>query len=194
MELSKSEYSLKNELHDFIKKIRAYEEYEEPVKLSSGKLSHYYFNIKLVTGDAKGINLLAKALYERIKRMGKIEAVGGLESGSIPIATAISQISFLENAATSIQSFYVRKKPKEHGLRRRIEGQVGSPVVVVDDVVTTGASAIEALEYLQDQEDIQVNYLLTVVYRGTKEEALDFKKKHGIELVYMFLEEDFTKN
>lgn len=191
MELSKSEYSSVQQLYDFIKKIGAFKKYEEPVKLSSGKLSNYYFNIKLVTGDAEGINLLAKVLYERIQKLGKIEAIGGLEAGSIPLATAVSQLSYLENPDKPIQSFYVRKKPKEHGLRKRIEGIVGSHVVVVDDVVTTGSSALEAVEYLQDQEEIEVNYLLTVVYRGTKEEALNFKKKHGVELEYIFLESDF---
>ena len=101
MELSKSEYSSINQLYDFIKKIGAFKKYNEPVKLSSGKLSHYYFNIKLVTGDARGINLLAKALYERIKKLEKIESVGGLEAGSIPLATAVSQLSFLENPNNS---------------------------------------------------------------------------------------------
>jgi orotate phosphoribosyltransferase len=78
-------------------------------------------------------------------------------------------------------------------MRRRIEGRAESPVVVVDDVVTTGSSALEAIEYLQDQEEFQIGYLLTLVYRGTKELEREIEEKYGVKLLYIFHEDDFTQ-
>ena len=183
--------SKEQELFDKIKKEAFIFDDEEPIKLSSGQTSSYYFDIKLLTGDSKGINLVAKVLYDKIKTIGKISSVGGKESGSIPLATAVSLISEREDPNSPIQSFFIRKEPKKHGMRRRLEGKIVSPVLVIDDVVTSGKSALDALDYLGELEDIDVNCVLTVIFRGKKEEALNFKKKHGVELKYVFLEEDF---
>jgi len=166
---------------------------DEPITLSSGKKSNHYFDMKLVAGDPKGITLIAKVLYDKIKTLGEIKSVGGLEAGSISLASTISYLSFREDPNNSIYSFFVRKQPKEHGLRRRIEGIAVSPVVVVDDVVTTGSSALEAIEYLQDQEDFQIDYLLTIVYRGTEELKKEIEAKYGVKLLYIFHEDDFTQ-
>jgi orotate phosphoribosyltransferase len=72
--------------------------------------------------------------------------VGGLTLGADPIAYAVSYTSFLENQ--SVETFIVRKKAKEHGMMHRIEGNVsrGDRVVVVDDVITTGGSTLQAME------------------------------------------------
>ena len=103
--------NLEQQLFNKIKKnARIYS--DNPIALSSGKKSNYYFDMKLVTGDPEGITLVAKVLYDKIKKLGKIKSVGGLESGSISIATAISQFSHRENPDNAICSFYVRKKPK----------------------------------------------------------------------------------
>ena len=180
-------------LFNKIKKL-AFIEAEEPITLSSGKTSKFYFDLKRLTGDAEGINLAAKVLYEKIKKIGKMASVGGMEVGSIPLATTVSFLSFREDPDSSIQSFFIRKKAKEHGMKRRLEGVVKSPVIVLDDVITSGHSALEALDYLGELNNIEINCVITIIYRGTKEEAQNFKKKHGVELQYIFLEEDFTKN
>lgn len=166
---------------------------DKPVTLSSGKQSNYYFDMKRVAGDPKGITLIAKVLYDKIKTLGEIKAVGGLASGSISLATAVSYHSFTEDPDNSICSFFVRKEPKEHGMRRRLEGITDSPAVIVDDVITTGSSALEAIDYLQDQEDFQIDYLLTLVYRGTEELKKEIEAKYGIKLLYIFHENDFTQ-
>jgi len=181
------------DLFDKIKNEALIYDEEGSIKLSSGETTNCYFDIKLLTGDSEGINLVAKVFLERIKKIGNIRSVGGKEAGSIPIATAISMLSYSENPNSAIHSFFIRKEPKKHGMRRRLEGKADSPVIVVDDVVTTGTSALDALNYLRE-EKIDVNCILTVVFRGTEEEALNFKKQHGIELQYLFLQEDFTKN
>lgn len=179
-------------LKQLIIKTEAYQYHEKPVKLSSGKQSNLYFDIRKLTGLPEGINLVATVLYEEIMRIGKIRSVGGLEAGSIAISTAISQVSYLKDKDTAIDSFYVRKEPKKHGLKKWIEGCAKSPAVVVDDVITTGESALKAIEKLRDDHHT-VDYILTVVYRGTEEERREMEQEHKIKLRYIFTEADFTK-
>ncbi|MGI0072702.1 MAG: orotate phosphoribosyltransferase [Nitrosotalea sp.] len=179
-------------LKQLIIKTEAFKRYEKPVKLSSGKLSNLYFDIKKLTGLPEGINVVAELLYDEIMQIGGIESVGGLEAGSIAIATAISQVSHIKNKDTALQSFWVRKEPKPHGLQKWIEGCVKSPTVVVDDVITTGDSALKAIEKLREEHHT-VDYIFTVVYRGTEEERHKIEAKHKIKLRYIFSEADFSK-
>ena len=163
---------------------------KDPILLSSGKYSNYYFDLKQVTGNSKGINEIAEILYEQIKQIGSIKSVGGLESGSISISTAISQYSGSQN--DDISSFYVRKKPKEHGLSKWIEGIHSTPAVIVDDVVTTGESALKALRVVKD-EKINVHYLFAIVYRDSPEAKEKFEKENDIKLINLFYESEFIK-
>jgi len=163
---------------------------KKPIPLSSGKYSNYYFDLKQVTGDPRGINEIAKILHAQIEKIGGIKSVGGLESGSIAISTAISQFS-LQNQ-DPISSFYVRKKPKEHGLSKWIEGKAIRPAVIVDDVVTTGESALNALNVLKE-EGIDVQYLFAIVYRDTPETKEKFEKENNIKLLNLFYESEFIE-
>src|SRR5256885_13677897 len=101
-------------LKQLIIKTEAYQEHEKPVKLSSGKLSNIYFDIKKLIGLPEGNHLVAKFFYDRILLVGGIKSVGGLESGSIAISSAISHLSHMMNKDTALESFYVRKEPKPH--------------------------------------------------------------------------------
>lgn len=179
-------------LKQLIIKTGAFQQYDKPVRLASGKLSNLYFDIKKLTGLPEGINVVAEVLYDQIMNIGGIKSVGGLESGSIAISAAISQISYLKDRDTALESFYVRKEPKGHGLKKQIEGCVKSPTIVVDDVITTGESALKAIEKLRN-ENHKVDYILTVVYRGTEEERKEIEAKHKIKLRHIFTEADFTK-
>lgn len=163
---------------------------DEPITLSSGIKSNHYFDMKQIAGDPGGITLVANVLYDIIRKLGDVKSVGGLESGSISLATAVSQQSFLKDPDEALYSFFVRKKPKGYGMKRRIEGCVESPAVVIDDVITTGASALEAVGYLKDQ-DVQISHLLTLVYRGTAELKAEIKSRYGVELIYVFHEDCF---
>src|SRR2546428_1014204 len=115
MELVNAEQERQN-LKQLIVKTRAFEYFEKPIRLSSGIESHVYFDIKRLTGLPAGIHLVAKIFYGEIMGIGDVKSVGGLESGSIAISAAISQLSHIENPSTALQSFYVRKEPKKHGL------------------------------------------------------------------------------
>jgi len=116
-------------------------------KLSSGGTSDYYIDCRLTTLDAHGALLTGQAVLEETQRRGwKVDAIGGLTMGADPIVVATSVISAQQN--TPINSFLVRKAEKAHGTGQRIEGFREKParVVIVDDVCTTGASTIQAIE------------------------------------------------
>ena len=92
----------------------------EPFTLASGAKSNFYFDLRQVSGDAEGITAIARLLYNMITEIGGIKSVGGLESGSISLAAAISQYSYTKNPSSPLTSFYVRKQAKSHGAKKRI--------------------------------------------------------------------------
>ena len=112
-------------------------------KLSSGGTSDYYVDCRTTTLDATGSRLTGRVFLEEIKkRRWKARAIGGLTLGADPIVVAVSVVS------GELHGFLVRKADKQHGTGQRIEGfrEKGARVVIVDDVCTTGASTIQAIE------------------------------------------------
>lgn len=129
-------------------KARAYEKRE--VVLSSGRASNYYIDGKQITLSPDGLYLLASVIFEMI-RFQKVDAIGGLTIGADPIAGAVALLSQIEGCP--ISAFIVRKEAKDHGKLTRIEGpplKPGSRVVIVDDVITTGGSALKAAEAVRE--------------------------------------------
>ncbi|HDQ04310.1 MAG TPA: orotate phosphoribosyltransferase [Deltaproteobacteria bacterium] len=118
---------------------------DPPFTLASGKKSNYYFNCKPTTLDPEGMNLIGEIIFDLLKN-DDVTAAGGLTLGADPIANAVSVISFQKGKP--IKSFIVRKDVKEHGTKSAVEGNVaaGEKVVIIDDVITTGASTITAIE------------------------------------------------
>lgn len=112
-------------------------------KLSSGGISDYYVDCRTTTLDAKGSRLTGEVFWEEIRQRGwKPKAIGGLTMGADPIVVAVSVVS------GELDGFLVRKAEKQHGTAQRIEGfrEKGARVVIVDDVCTTGASTVQAIE------------------------------------------------
>ncbi len=115
--------------------------------LSSGGTSDYYVDCRLTTLDANGALLTGQVVLEEIGKRGwKVDAIGGLTMGADPIVVATSVISAQQGRP--VHGFLVRKAEKSHGTGQRIEGFRAKParVVIVDDVCTTGASTIQAIE------------------------------------------------
>src|ERR1700746_736350 len=114
--------------------------------LASGRKSNFFFNLKPTMLDPEGATLLAELTYEALKDDG-LDSVGGLEMGAVPLAGAVAQLSWIKGHP--IAAFFVRKKPKEHGARLAVEGLAkgetleGKRVVIVEDVTTTGGSALK---------------------------------------------------
>jgi len=116
-------------------------------KLSSGGTSDYYIDCRLTTLDARGALLTGQTVLEELAaRRWNADAIGGLTMGADPIVVATSVISAQQGRP--IHGFLVRKAEKTHGTGQRIEGFREKParVVIVDDVCTTGASTIQAIE------------------------------------------------
>jgi orotate phosphoribosyltransferase len=130
-------------------------------KLTSGGTSDYYIDCRLTTLHAEGARNTARAVLDEIERYGwHPDAIGGMTLGADPIVTAVAMLSAQlqqARAAGSLQSppgpglihgFLVRKAEKAHGMGQRLEGyrKQGARAVIVDDVCTTGASTISAIQ------------------------------------------------
>ena len=115
--------------------------------LASGQRSTLYIDARLTTMSPEGLALIGPLALDRLRRSGwDVQAVGGLTLGADPIAYAISYAS--APSTNPVRAFTVRKEPKAHGTGRQIEGpfRTGDRVAVIEDVITTGGSALRAVE------------------------------------------------
>jgi orotate phosphoribosyltransferase len=147
-------------------KTRSFQSGKE-VTLASGRTSTYYFNMKPTMLDAEGAHLIATLILDKIAPL-RADLIGGLEMGAVPLASAVAAVS--HGAGKPINAFFVRKQAKEHGTKSLIEGLpagvslAGKRVVIVEDVTTTGGSAIKAAEAVR-AEGAEVVAVVTVVDR-----------------------------
>lgn len=116
--------------------------------LASGKESTYYINSKKAIFNSEAVWLLGDILWDLTKDLD-IQAIGGLEIGAIPMATAAVQRYHQEGRM--LEGFLVRKQAKGHGSQERIEGalKAGDNVAVIDDVFTKGGSVVQAIEEVE---------------------------------------------
>lgn len=119
--------------------------------LASGKLSRYYIDCRKVLSHARARELAGDLILEKLGGGLRVDAVGGLLVGAYPVAIAVSDAA--ARAGKAIAAFAVRKEPKGHGLKNFLEGDVekGQRVLVVDDVVTSGQSTVQAIERCRAQ-------------------------------------------
>lgn len=119
--------------------------------LASGQRSSYYIDCRLTTMSAEGMVLIGQAGLAAIRASEwSPTAVGGLTMGADPVAYAIAAASY--GSTAPVDAFSVRKDAKQHGTRRRIEGNFhrGDRVVVIEDVITSGGSALQAIEAIRE--------------------------------------------
>ncbi|MDD4981026.1 MAG: orotate phosphoribosyltransferase [Candidatus Omnitrophica bacterium] len=158
--------------------------------LSSGKISNYYLDGRIITLTPEGAYLVAGIILELIKNKD-IDAVGGPTLGADPIVGAVAALSHLKKIP--LKTFIVRKAAKTHGTQRQIEGpklKKSSKVILVDDVATTGGSLIEAKDAL-DKMGINARQAIVIVDRG--EGAKENLAKAGIKLKAIFSRLEITK-
>ena len=139
--------------------------------LASGAKSDLYVNCKKTALDPRAALLVGAVGWDLVKRTAaelnvQIDAIGGLTMGADPISLSIGIAAQLEAPGTPLQTFTVRKAAKDHGTKKRIEGNFseGDTVVVVDDVVTTGGSTIQAIEAVE-AEGGTVAFVIALVDR-----------------------------
>ena len=157
---------------------KAFKYSEEPVfRLVSGRMSNYYFNCKAVTLHPEGMYLIGNIIFDMLQDTA-VKGIGGLTLGADPIADAVAYTSYLKKKP--IEAFVVRKTAKAHGTMQWIEGNIkaGDRVVIVDDVITTGKSTIEAINRSQEA-GLDIVRIIALVDRqeGGREsiEALGFR-------------------
>ena len=120
-----------------------------PFTLASGAVSNYYFNLKETTLDPEGSLLIADLILQALAEL-PCDYVGGLEMGAVPIAACVAMRS--AQIGKPMPAFYVRKEVKGHGTKRRIDVDLrkGARVAVVEDVTTSGGSALVAIEAVRE--------------------------------------------
>jgi orotate phosphoribosyltransferase len=179
------------------------------VVLASGKESDFYIDCKRTALTAEGHVLIGRLLLERVRRLpAPVHGVGGLTLGADPIASAVATASFLElerwratdhpaperseGPPATYDAFIVRKEPKGHGTGQWIEGRRtlpdGSRVVVIEDVVTTGGSALKAIERCRSERLEVVGCFALVDRREGGREAIEAA---GVPVDALFAREDF---
>ncbi len=161
------------------------------VILSSGKESDFYIDCKRTSLTAEGHFLIGRLLLAEIRTHNpEAKAVGGLTLGADPLASAVSLTSYL--AASPLPAFIVRKEPKGHGTGQWIEGGLKlnprARVAVLEDVVTSGASTLKAIERVEMQ-GFQVTHAFALVDRleGGREKV----ESKGYTLCALFTRKDF---
>jgi len=158
--------------------------------LSSGRKSEHYVNCKPVTLSSRGLTLSSVMLLEAVEK--ESVAVAGLTLGADPLVSGVAVVCGLDNIR--VNALIVRKEAKGHGTQAYIEGPLpekGATITVLEDVITTGGSAIQAVKRLRDA-GYTVNRVAAIVDRQEDGEADTAMKLAGLELVSIFKLEDIT--
>lgn len=148
-----------------------YERREKPFRLSSGYETHDYIDGKLAIADGSRLRAVGQAFLDLAEREGvEFDAVGGLTMGADALSTVIATESSVRSDRQPKRWFFVRKDAKEHGKQKLIEGAIlkpGERVMLVDDVVTTGRSIVQALDAIEAAGG-RVVLATTLVDRGKR--------------------------
>ena len=176
---------MRDELLELLKK-DAYKKGE--YTLSSGKKSEHYVNCKPVTLSGRGLTLASLLMLQEVKT----SYVAGLTLGADPLVSGVSLVSALDSRL--VNGLIVRKEAKGHGTQAWIEGLLppeGTVITVLEDVITTGGSAIKAVDKLRDAGYV-VNTVVSIVDRQEDDEANAAMKLSGLELKSLFTLEEIA--
>jgi orotate phosphoribosyltransferase len=156
-------------------------------RLTSGGSSNFFIDLKKTMLDPEGASLLADLLFDKIKAE-EVDCIGGMETGAIPIVTAVCLRSWPEKP---IKGFFIRKEAKGHGTDQRIDGLLdrGSRVILFEDVTTTGRSVMRAVDQARLFQ-CKVLKVITVIDR--LEGAEENFRQAGITFEALFTRRDFS--
>lgn len=160
------------------------------ITLASGRKSWLYFNMKPTMMHPEGAALIARLIVDALASAPP-DYVGGLEMGAVPLAAAVAPESFRRGAPMG--AFFVRKAAKDHGTRSLIEGLApgeslsGKRAVILEDVTTSGGSAVKAVEIVRS-EGADVDTILTVLDR--EEGAREALAQRKINLISILTAKD----
>ena len=162
------------------------------VTLASGKESDFFIDCKRVVLTAEGHALTGAVMLDALALFGPCAAVAGVALGGCPLASSVALTSFQRGAP--LDAVYVRKEAKDHGSRQLIEGSArlaqGSRVALLEDVVTTGGSTLQAAEKLR-AAGLTLAGVVAIVDR--LEGGRDAIEAAGLKLVSLFTRDDFIR-
>ena len=160
------------------------------VVLASGRESDFYFDMKPAMLDPDGASLMVELILQQIQGV-KADCIGGLEMGAVPLIAPVAMRSI--DFGRRLPGFFVRKTVKDHGTRKRVDGAdiAGKTVVILEDVTTTGASAMDAVKAVTEA-GAKVALVLSILDRG--EGAAELYAKAGIPFKSLFRAEEFLRD
>ena len=157
------------------------------IVLASGRESDFYFDMKPAMLDPEGAALLAELIMQALDDV-EADLVGGLEMGAVPLIAPVAMRS--RDFGRSLPGFFVRKAVKDHGTKKRVDGNdvAGKAVVILEDVTTTGGSALDAVQAVREAGGT-VALVLTILDRGEGAEAVF--KEAGVKFKSLFKAQEF---
>jgi orotate phosphoribosyltransferase len=160
------------------------------VILASGRESDFFIDCKQTILTAEGHALTGELMFDALDALPRCEAVAGVELGGCPLASAVSLVSFVRGRP--LPALYVRKEVKDHGSRRLVEGDrsivPGMPVVILEDVITTGGSTLKAVDKL---EQVGVKVVGVVALVDRLEGGVEIIRARGLPVVSICTRRDF---
>ena len=160
------------------------------IVLASGRESDFYFDMKPAMLDPDGAALLAELILQEIQGVDA-DCIGGLEMGAVPLIAPVAMRS--PDFGRHLPGFFVSKAVKDHGTKKRIDGAdiAGKTVVILEDVTTTGGSAMDAVKAVQEA-GATVALVLSILDRG--EGAAELYAKAGVPFKSLFRAEEFLSS
>jgi orotate phosphoribosyltransferase len=161
----------------------------QDVQLFSKIKSQYYYDIKRIALQEEGAHLLSELLLTEIYKYGA-KSVGGMEMGAVALITAVVLKSTKDGKyQKGLNGFFVRKEVKGHGLQNKIEGNMIPPVIIVDDVITSGESVMKSIEAVNAQ-GVTPKGVVCVIDRE-EEGTLNLLKQNNIRYTPLFKHSEF---
>jgi orotate phosphoribosyltransferase len=184
MDQNAATFELRNKLYMLLRE-RAFR--RGRVVLASGRESDYYFDMKPAMLDPDGASLMAEIILQEIQGV-TADAVGGLEMGAVPLIAPVAMKS--QDFGRYLPGFFVRKAVKDHGTKKRVDGNdiEGKSVVILEDVTTTGGSAMDAVKAVEEA-GAKVALVISILDRG--EGAAELYAQAGIPFKSLFRAEEF---